>query len=560
MIIKLKVFDVNRIAIEGQPSPMFRKNASYSWSIFRENILLQNKITDEIEEVALDIDKKYKNIIKIDNQICTKASEAEDKMDNTKKDILSLISTQEDSLLNVNKNIDAKLIDINEKFDKIVTQSLPKEATYNTKTLDEKFNNLKLSNIQETEEFKHFTKAEKDKLASTCSDSSLNKKLSDLKLSNIQETEAVKHFTAADKTKLTDAYNKASEALKNSFLVKENTTEVLFKKTAPAEFVVQKGLVVKVNDSIIDLKESYKLSLDKDLDIGLKTVGTDYYIFGLSSSKFVISKNKTCPVGSEKEDAKLIGGFHYGLTLESEIKTGNKTELDMKNIRGINSYSFWDLKFRPICAPEGMFFAKNKWYDIYLLNSEHITYGTSKSGQKIAAGVTSNARAIPKIPIEYGGDNSLNYGKLTWFEICEIAKSHGKELISYTEFPTVAYGVNEGKSSADGYETFAGKIEHYPQLTSIFGMEQATGVQWVRGSDVGGNRSENSIAWSWKDKTDGRGNIYSLHNNHVTSVLLGGGRNDVLTAGSRSSHWSNYLWDTHWDIGSRLSCDHMQLI
>ena len=158
MSTKLKVFDVNRIAIEGQPSPIFRKNASYSWSIFRENILLQNKITDEIEEVALDIDKKYKNIIKIDNQICTKASEAEDKMDNTKKDILSLISTQEDSLLNVNKNIDAKLIDINEKFDKIVTQSLPKEATYNTKTLDEKFNNLKLSDIQETEEYKHFTK------------------------------------------------------------------------------------------------------------------------------------------------------------------------------------------------------------------------------------------------------------------------------------------------------------------------------------------------------------------------------------------------------------------
>lgn len=64
----------------------------------------------------------------------------------------------------------------------------------------------------------------------------------------------------------------------------------------------------------------------------------------------------------------------------------------------------------------------NDWYDIYLLNSEHITNGTSK------AGATTNGRAIPKIPLEYGGNGTLTYGKFTWFQACEIGKAHGKRL------------------------------------------------------------------------------------------------------------------------------------
>ena len=271
------------------------------------------------------------------------------------------------------------------------------------------------------------------------------------------------------------------------------------------------------------------------------TAGTDYYF-----SKTAIQTVK---------DANTIGGFHYGLTAEAEAPTGNKTEADMVLIRGINAYSIWTKWFRPVCEPEGMVFIGSKWYDIYLLNSEHITNGTSKAGATIAGGTTSYGRAIPKIPLAYGGNGTLTYGKLTWFQLCEIAKSHSKELITYAEFPTIAYGVNEGKSSStNGYETVAGKVEHYSNLTSKFGIEQASGVHWVWGKDL----SEYSGTRVYQAQTDGRGSIYAAPDS-PTAVLLGGARSDGVDAGSRASIWLYYVWHSHWYIGSRFSCDHLEV-
>ena len=199
-----------------------------------------------------------------------------------------------------------------------------------------------------------------------------------------------------------------------------------------------------------------------------------------------------------------------------------------------------------------------KWYDIYLLNSEHIANGTSKAGLLIAAGATTNGRAIPKIPLEYGGNGTLTYGKFTWFQACEIAKAHNKQLISYAEFPTIAYGVTEGvSSSTNGYETVAGKIEHYPHLTSKYGIEQAAGTEWIWGSDLANGYGTTDFAW--KDNTDGRGQIYSTSNS-PTAVLLGGNRAGGVGAGSRASSWSYYVWFSNWVIGCRFACDHLELV
>lgn len=68
----------------------------------------------------------------------------------------------------------------------------------------------------------------------------------------------------------------------------------------------------------------------------------------------------------------------------------------MVKIRGINQYSFWDLKYRPTASPRGKFLEGGVWYDIYLLNSEHITNGTSKAGATIAGGTTEYAEQFPK--------------------------------------------------------------------------------------------------------------------------------------------------------------------
>lgn len=306
---------------------------------------------------------------------------------------------------------------------------------------------------------------------------------------------------------------------------------------------VDEKLIIKIERPV---KVAYnQISIDgTTLTVSGPVSGTDYYF-----SKTAITTVK---------NIDTIGGFHYSLTQTTEGATGNKTSADMTAIAGINAYSIWTNWFRPTCDPKGMVHIGGKWYDIYLLNSEHIINGTSKAGATIAAGATSYGRAIPKIPLEYGGNGSLNYGKLTWFQVCEIAKSHGKELISYAEFPTIAYGVNEAKSSStNGYESVAGKVEHYSNLTSKFGIEQATGVQYIWGKDL--MNGYGSTAFALKSETDGRGQIYSTSNS-PTAVILGGLRDDGVNAGSRCSNWNNYVWNSNWNIGCRFACEYFKII
>lgn len=370
-------------------------------------------------------------------------------------------------------------------------------------------------------------------------------------------------FKVADAVTADEAVSKAQlDALQvgggndSELFIKPDYEIPLFVKISPNSFKVPLGTRIVVGGTTISLISDTILSLTADLDVGTKTAGTDYYVYARADSTFYISANKT--ISSDR----LIGGFHYSLVPENEALTGNKTEADMVNIRGINAYSFWDLKFRPISNPEGMVYVGGKWYDIYLLNSEHIVNGTSKANATIAGGATTNGRAIPKIPLEYGGDGIVTYGKLTWFQVCEIAKAHSKELISYEEFMAIAYGVNEQKSSqTNAYEVVVGKIEHYSNLTSKYGIEQASGTQWIWGKNVGGNRDEGSIGWAWRTGlTDNRGNIYALHNNHITAVLLGGFRINSISSGSRASLWRHYVWASDESVGCRFACDHLKLV
>lgn len=274
--------------------------------------------------------------------------------------------------------------------------------------------------------------------------------------------------------------------------------------------------------------------------------GTDYY--------FSLTEITTT------QQADTIGGFHYGLTPSGETPTGNKTAADITAISGINQYSIWTNWFRPSCDPRGMVHIGGRWYDIYLMD---IGYGirkysapTSKTGLNIAGGDISNGRGFPLIPTEYGGTGTTNYGKLTWFQANEIAKAAGKTLISYNDFPTIAYGVQEqvDASSQDGGN---GLITHFANLNSKWGVEQATGTEWIWGADVGAAYANTD--WGWKTGlTDARGDIYAQTNN-PTAVLLGAFRGDGANAGSRASYWDFSVWHSNWNIGARFSCDHLQV-
>ena len=344
---------------------------------------------------------------------------------------------------------------------------------------------------------------------------------------------------------------------------KADSTSPVFEKVTPYSFVIKAGCRIKVNDKTTVLTSDYSLDININLDTGTKTPGLDYFVYAKEDGTFYISADNTIATD------RLIGGFHYSLVAEDEAATGNKTEDDMVAIRGINKYSFWDLKFRPNCDPRGMVYVLGRWYDIYLSDSN---YGIRKysapsvhSGFNIAAGATDYSRQIPKIPLEFGGDGTVDYGSYTWFQACEVVGVAGKQLIKYEEFQKIAYGVVEGARAHGTYnydtDDNEGKVTHYPEFVSKWGIEQASGNEWIWGADVGGNRDEGSTDWAWRDKAGGRGQIYALHDNHITAVRLGGQRDESDgMAGSRCSDWNGYVWYSYWSSGSRASCDHLKLV
>lgn len=315
----------------------------------------------------------------------------------------------------------------------------------------------------------------------------------------------------------------------------------LFSKAAPATFTIPTGFKVVVGDILVELESDVTVSLNTDLLIPeSKTAGTDYYVYAKNNGTFYVSSNDS--IGTDR----LIGGFHYGLTGEAEAATGNKTEADMVKLRGINEYSFWDLKYYANCKAgnKGMFIVDNKCYDIYMGD---VNYGIdfySKANAQIAGGGTDYRRGYPKIPLMFGGNGTTNYGKLTPFVAFDLVNAAGKELISYQEFTKIAYGVQEGLAQP---ETIAGQTGHIGAVTSKYGMEQATGTQWIWSSSFGA-----SSTGTWNNITNARGQVYS----DVIVAFMGGASSETAgIPGSRCSVWSGGLTNSSWVLGFRGCCD-----
>ena len=332
------------------------------------------------------------------------------------------------------------------------------------------------------------------------------------------------------------------------------TTGALFSKVNAYSISIPVGTKVLVGTTLVTVSATVTLSLDTagvgGLDTGAKTAGTDYSVYALTTGEWIVSASKTAPSGYTTANSRRVGGFHYGVIPEAFTAINNITSSDATKIAGINQYSFWDLKFRPICDPSGMVHIFGRWYDIYLCNTDHHTYGTSAAGKTIAGGAVSNGRNYPKIPLFYGGDGSVTYGTFTWFEAAEIAKAYGKDLISYNEFVAIAYGVLEA-SSASTADT--GITQHLANYTSKFGICMATGCQWIWGKDVQG------IGGSWlTGVTEGRGDIYAPANT-PTAAIFGGYRDDASHSGSRASSWYNHVWYSVWALGCRFACDHLEV-
>lgn len=322
-----------------------------------------------------------------------------------------------------------------------------------------------------------------------------------------------------------------------ALFVKPVRGKPLLEKTGVTSVKIPAGLNALVGSTLITLSADITLSLDSNLVGSVAVAGTDYFVYLKTDGTAYISASDTEPSG------RLIAGFHYGLTGHTETPSGNKTEADMVKLRGINAHTFWDLTFRANkWTNRGLTFDGINWIDIYLADEEYAVRGWSKSGGWIAGGSISNGRKFPVIPEMFGGNGVATYGKLTPFVAWDMLNAAGMEPINYKQFSHAMYGVEEGLPAA-GIETVIGKIEHYPRLTSRYGVEQATGVQWIWGADLGGSSSG-----SWQNIADGRGQVYS----GVIVSLYGANRDDSAgRPGSRVSAWHHGLASSHWNIGVR---------
>lgn len=350
-----------------------------------------------------------------------------------------------------------------------------------------------------------------------------------------------------------------------AFYKLDSTSCCLF-KTAAATLSIKAGTRAIVNGAL------QLFAIDTAVTMPSLTAGTDYAVYICDDGSVVADANFSAPTGYTTTTSRKIGGFHYGLVGTTETVAGGSfattgngmiwQQADVNNIRGINQFSLWDLKFRPNCEdPRGMVLVAGKfWVDIYLCNNAPEANGTSKYNTGVASGTV-----LPKIPTMFGGNGTTAYSNMNWFAANEIAKAFGKRLMRHEEFVVSAFGVTENQSIGTGAVStttgqalgsgsntiaFTGRVAGY---TSKWGLEQATGHHYTWGADSAGVQGT-----AWQNQTDGRGQIYGTAASPIY-VLFGGDRGLAANSGSRCSLWHNYAWNSTWSIGLRAACDHLKL-
>lgn len=331
--------------------------------------------------------------------------------------------------------------------------------------------------------------------------------------------------------------------------------------------------LVKTGALTISLKAGTRVMVDgalktflADTPVTMPTLvtGSDFAVYVCHDNAVVASNNFTAPDGYTTANSRKIGGFHYGAVSPTETVAGGAfatvgngmkwTQTDVNNIRGINQFSIWDLKFRPACTdPRGMVLVAGRfWVDIYFCSTNPETNGTSKYGSDVASGTV-----LPKIPTMFGGNGTTAYTALNWWNANEIAKAFGKRLMKYEEFSVAAFGVTENQSLGGAATTIASTTRQ-AGYTSKWGLEQATGHHYTWGSDSS-YRHDGTLGDAWNDQNGGRGQLYLKNSLGLVYVLLGGYRDHAAYSGSRASSWNACPWGSSWYIGLRAACDHLQL-
>jgi len=341
-----------------------------------------------------------------------------------------------------------------------------------------------------------------------------------------------------------------SPASADGLFYKTDSNSVAFTAPTGSTVDIKAGTKLEVEGELIEFASATSVTMPS------LTAGTDYYIYvdNTGDAEAVEATGAwPTPVAAEPADSRLIGGFHYAPGGNATGQSGGDTT------PAINEYSFWDLKWRPVAPdPRGMTLVSNMfWADIYLLNRDPDTYGTSRNDQPIADGETDNTTTAI-IPAAFGGNGSTRYSEQTWWNTAEALSAYGKRLPRYREHAAFAYGTTEAASRGNdpvttGFGTTnTGSSNTDEKFTSKWGVIQASGVMRVWGDEFGGGNASSS----WADITGGRGNVFQQEN----AVHLGGNWSLGANAGSRSALWLFAPSYSGSNFGGRGVCDHLTLV
>lgn len=216
---------------------------------------------------------------------------------------------------------------------------------------------------------------------------------------------------------------------------------------------------------------------DSQIDIALagtatERAGKDVYIYACWPSNvesgipvFVASMNSTTPIGYNATNSRKIGGVHC---LCADVGTIDGHPLSGYVAGDVLPASLWDLRHRPVSAPEGMVYIEplDLWADIYL---------NSWDGEKVVS--------------EYGaviadGTSARSYHWWRWAEEFNLLK---KRLPHRWEFRELADGSPEAvniQGSTDPNTTGGHTATNSQRIISKYGCEDCTGVLWQWGSDL----------------------------------------------------------------------------
>ena len=279
---------------------------------------------------------------------------------------------------------------------------------------------------------------------------------------------------------------------------------------------------------------------DSQVDISLAggasaRAGKDVYIYACWPSNvesgipvFVASMNSTTPIGYNATNSRKIGGVHC---LCADVGTIDGHPLSGYVAGDVLPASLWDLRHRPVSAPEGMVYIEplDLWADIYL---------NSWDGEKVVS--------------EYGaviadGTSARSYHWWRWVEEFNTLK---KRLPHRWEFRELADGSPEAvniQGSADPNTTGGHTATNSQRIISKYGCEDCTGVLWQWGSDLTTHDTTSDWAGSSYNssivptETNRGGEYYAT----TYAALFGGRWDDGFYCGSRSVIWDISVVDLY---------------